>query len=340
VTTPLEISYRRLLAVYPAEHRRAYEEEMVGVLLASAEPGQRRPALADAADLLWSGLTARLGRGARGLRGTVWREAAAVAGLIGVVLLTAVACRRLFSGLTYYFEYDDPMRFLGVDGGLLLDAAARSVAWLAVLGAVLLAARRTAVALTVVALLVELAAIAVWLPGQEFRLIRMSWAPALALLTLALLVFSRSSRPATVLLGRRGGALITTGLALAGTGTLLPQFWMTPAQLLGLITVPDALLLTAAAVLLAGLWRIPGPVRRRTLVLLAAVLAVPAAQLLVERAIAIELARSLTPGMVLTSLLLLIAVPLLAFATAAAALHAREHYTVSLRIEGRSETAG
>jgi hypothetical protein len=324
MTAPLEIRYRRLLAVYPAEHRRAYEEEMVGVLMAGAEPGQRRPALADAADLLWSGLVARLGRGASGLRSTAWREAAAVAGLIGVVLLAAVACRRLISGLTYFFRYDDPMRFLGLDGGLLLDAAARSVAWVAVLVAVLLAARRTAVALTVVALLVEVAAIAVWLPGQEFRLVRMSWAPALALITLALLVLSRSSRPVTAILDRRGGALITAGLALAGAGTVLTQFWMVPAQFLGLITVPGLLLLTAAVFLLAGLWRIPGPVRRRTLVLLAAVLAVPAAQLLAERVIGIELALFLTPGMVLTTLALIIAVPLLAFATAAGALRVRE----------------
>jgi hypothetical protein len=340
MTAPLEMRYRRLLAVYPAEHRRAYEEEMVGVLMAGAEPGQRRPALADAADLLWSGLVARLGRGAQGLRRSAWRDAAAVAGLISVVLLAAVACRRLVVGLTYFLRYDDPMRFLGLDGGLLLDAAARSVAWVAVIGALLLAARRTAIALTVVALLVELAAIAVWLPGQEFRVIQMSWAPALALLTLALLVLSRRRRPATTVLDRRGRALIAVGLALAAAGTVLMQFWTLPMQIFGLFRVTEGLLLIAGAFLLAGLWRIAGPVRRRTLVLLAPVLAVPVAQRLVEQVIGIELARSVTPGMVLTDLLLIITVPLLAFATAAAALHVRENYTVSLRVEGREETIG
>jgi len=39
----LERRYRRLLAWYPADYRRAYGEEMVGVLLASAP---RRTALA------------------------------------------------------------------------------------------------------------------------------------------------------------------------------------------------------------------------------------------------------------------------------------------------------
>ena len=39
---PLERQYRRLLAAYPAEHRREHGEEMIGVLLAAARPGQVR----------------------------------------------------------------------------------------------------------------------------------------------------------------------------------------------------------------------------------------------------------------------------------------------------------
>lgn len=56
----LERRYRRLLAVYPWEHRRAYEEEMLAVLLADARPGQRRPTAADAVNLIGAGLRARL----------------------------------------------------------------------------------------------------------------------------------------------------------------------------------------------------------------------------------------------------------------------------------------
>ncbi|HEY1918932.1 MAG TPA: hypothetical protein VGH27_25450 [Streptosporangiaceae bacterium] len=48
----LERSCRRLLTLYPAGHRRLHEEEMVGVMLASAGAGQRGLPLRDAADLI------------------------------------------------------------------------------------------------------------------------------------------------------------------------------------------------------------------------------------------------------------------------------------------------
>jgi len=282
MTAPLELRYRRLLAVYPVAHRRAYEEEMVAVLMAAAEPGQRRPDLREAANLLWSGLAARLGLGVRELRSAGWRDAAAMAGLISAVLLAAVACRRLVLGLQYLQRYGDPMRSFGVDGGLLIDVAARSAAWVAVLVAMLLAARRTAVGLAVIALLVEVAAIVVWLPGQESRVIRMSWAPILALLTVALLALSRRGRPATAVVRRR------------------------------------------------GLQRVPVATRRRLLVLVAPVLAVPVAQRWLEQAVAITLAPTVTPGMVGVDVLMMVGIPLLAFALAVAVLHLQENGGVSL----------
>jgi hypothetical protein len=42
----LEREYRRLVALYPRAFRRESEEEIVGVLLASARPGQRRVGVA------------------------------------------------------------------------------------------------------------------------------------------------------------------------------------------------------------------------------------------------------------------------------------------------------
>jgi hypothetical protein len=48
----LERRYRRLLKCFPPSYRRQHEEEILAVLMASAEPGQRRPGLADSADLL------------------------------------------------------------------------------------------------------------------------------------------------------------------------------------------------------------------------------------------------------------------------------------------------
>jgi hypothetical protein len=321
VTAPLEIRYRRLLAVYPAAHRRAYGEEMVAVLMAGAEPGQRRPAPAEVVDLLRAGLVARLGRGVQGLRTSAWRGAAAVAALIGAVLLAAVPGRRLLFALLYTRHSGDPMRFLGIDGGLLIDVAARSGAWLAVVVAVLLAARRTAVVLGVVALLVELAAIAVWSPDQQFRAVEMAWVLVLAPLTVALLVHSRRGRTAVATVGRRGLTPIVAGLLVAAVATVLLRFWQLPPQLLGLITVPDALFLAAGALLAAGLRGIGPAVRGRILVLLAPVLALPAAQQFLEQAVGIHSTAAVTPGIVALAVLVMAGVPAVALALAAAVLH-------------------
>jgi hypothetical protein len=56
----LERHYRRLLACYPAAFRREHEQEILSVLMAGAEEGQRRPRLAEVADLLRSATSMRL----------------------------------------------------------------------------------------------------------------------------------------------------------------------------------------------------------------------------------------------------------------------------------------
>jgi hypothetical protein len=52
----LERRYRRLLAWYPAEHRRTYGDEMIGVLLAATPLGRRRPGAMDIADMIRGGI--------------------------------------------------------------------------------------------------------------------------------------------------------------------------------------------------------------------------------------------------------------------------------------------
>lgn len=324
MTAPLEIHYRRLLAVYPTEHRRAYEEEMVGVLMEGARPGQRRPALGEAADLLWGGFVARLGRGAQGLRGAAWRDAAAVAGLLVAAVLTAVAGRRLILGLQQFLSAGDRMRDFGVDGGLLLDVAFRSVAWLAVMIVVLVGARRTAIAFAAVAALVEIGVIVAWTPAQEFRALHMSWAPALALLSVAFLVLARSGRTAVAVLSRQGALLAGGGIVLAAVASGLVRWLPNP--------LPDTLGIVGLAVVLAGVWMTPGETRRRILVLLAPAFALPLAQRLLEEAIQIQLAPAVTPGMVVTQVLMMAGVPLAALAAAVAALRARERFAVSMSV--------
>jgi hypothetical protein len=327
MTAPLEVHYRRLLAAYPSEHRRAYEEEMITVLLAGAGPGQRRPSAGEAADLLWSGLLARsrhyAGRlreaarhYARRLREAAWRDAAAVAGLLGAFVLAAIAVRRLGAGVRTHLLFGEPMRAFGVDGGLLLDVAFRSAAWLAVVAAVLLGLRRTAVGLGIGAVLVEVGMIAAWSPVQYFRAVHMGWVPVLGLLTVALLILARSGRPAVVVLTRWGAALAAAGVAVAAVSDHLVWYVPYPGA--------DAIGLFGLAVVLCALWRSPAPIRRRTIVLLMPVLALPVAQETMEEVVQIQLASALTPGIVAVQILFIVLVPLAALVLAGATLRWRE----------------
>jgi hypothetical protein len=59
----LERRYRRLLACYPVFFRRDSAEEVLAVMMACARPGQRRPRLAECADLIASAVRMRLGPG-------------------------------------------------------------------------------------------------------------------------------------------------------------------------------------------------------------------------------------------------------------------------------------
>jgi hypothetical protein len=56
----LERRFRRLLACYPAAFRRRREREILTVLMAGAEKGQRWPRPAEVADLLRSAISVRL----------------------------------------------------------------------------------------------------------------------------------------------------------------------------------------------------------------------------------------------------------------------------------------
>ena len=89
----LERRYRRLLAWYPPEHRRAYGEEMIGVLLAAASGGSGRPGLAGSFDLIRCGLRARLLAGWRKVTGAGWPDALALCSVAVPIILLATSLR-------------------------------------------------------------------------------------------------------------------------------------------------------------------------------------------------------------------------------------------------------
>jgi len=93
----LERAYRRLLAWYPRAFRREKGPEILAVLLACAPDGQRRPGLAQAADLIRNGLWMRLRpgvpRSARTVRAAVrlMCAGAAVSTVNLIVVLAVIA---------------------------------------------------------------------------------------------------------------------------------------------------------------------------------------------------------------------------------------------------------
>lgn len=85
----LEDRYRRLLRWYPATHRAAHQEEMLGVLMAGAGPGQSRPGLTESADLLLGAASIRLRPGRALSDGPGWRDALAVYSIAAPLLVLA-----------------------------------------------------------------------------------------------------------------------------------------------------------------------------------------------------------------------------------------------------------
>ncbi|MEU4470729.1 hypothetical protein [Micromonospora sp. NPDC023888] len=85
--------YRWLLACYPRAYRRQYEDELIGVLLDDAAPGQRRPSARDVSALLGGAVRAHVRQVGARFSVDTWRDAAQVLGLIAALLLFVRSAR-------------------------------------------------------------------------------------------------------------------------------------------------------------------------------------------------------------------------------------------------------
>ena len=83
----LEGSYRRLLRWYPSSYRNRHEEEILGVLMAAAQPGQHRPGARESVDLLWSALKIRIRMTLRGADSQPWQAALTLVGVLLPLLM-------------------------------------------------------------------------------------------------------------------------------------------------------------------------------------------------------------------------------------------------------------
>jgi hypothetical protein len=104
----LERAYRRLLAWYPREFRDESGPEVLAVLMAGAPDGQRRPGLAESADLIRSGLWMRLRpgvpRSARTVREAVrFMYAGAAVSTVNLI----IALPSLINIKTYHLEWNN-----------------------------------------------------------------------------------------------------------------------------------------------------------------------------------------------------------------------------------------
>jgi hypothetical protein len=216
--TELSDRYRRLLLWYPRDHRADHEEEMLGVLIAAARPGQARPTLRETSDLIRGGLQVRAARAVAGAAGTGWRDALAVAGVL-VPLIMSLNALRL--GLAWWSSLPDSP-FIRAHPDWCAWAIWPFVAVLALCGA-----RRTAT-------IAAMGAIAWWaaIVGEQYlrydatAAVVAIWWPLLGLVSVVGLAVSQDPRDGVKILRQNKTLLAAAGVLIA-TGAiirLLPYF--------------------------------------------------------------------------------------------------------------------
>ena len=259
--TDLEGRYRRLLRMYPAEHRRKHQDEMLGVLMTGAHAGQHRPGPADTANLVWGALLIRLRPARPGTAWPLWRDALAV---VSVVLPLAFLAKEIVSVTTVLtLQPVTHVAFVAFAQELLVSAGA----WVILTALVLLRLRRIAILATAGLLIWFLAATAgatYWVaidPGVMLTV---------AVLGLELTALLVSAGP------RRGMSLMTwryyalAVLAPAAVACVLQWVWL-PHPLLA-----NAAIVSLVAITLAGMM-VATPLSRRV----ALALSIPAYYLVV-----------------------------------------------------------
>jgi hypothetical protein len=103
----LERRYARLLALFPVAHRREYEDEMLGVLMATARPQQRFPGLRETANLIGCAVWMRLSGRGMGSADARWAPAAAAYGLLAALLMLVHQLRVLAGTMLWNWRIGD-----------------------------------------------------------------------------------------------------------------------------------------------------------------------------------------------------------------------------------------
>jgi hypothetical protein len=274
-----------LLRCYPPAHRAFHREEMLGVLLATARPGQRTPGLGQTVNLAACGLVIRVRRIPGWLAADAGQDALAVVSLIApaVVFILLVLQAVVFILLVPQQAAMNAAASAGsVVPGLLLGppsfgkSVVVMIAWLAVVVLGLTGRRRTAAKIAFISLTLALLALLLVLvvliqqdhsfyfntfPGELFQFLPFGDVPVvLASLAACSLALSPGPRRGLAIVGWRRACLMIAGLsagfgfpAIVQLADPAAPIWDLAFRLLGVLAIAVAVAVT----------RVRGPVGRR-----------------------------------------------------------------------------
>jgi hypothetical protein len=287
-TAALERRYLRLLRCYPPSHRAFHREEMLGVLLATARPGQRTPGLGQTVNLAACGLAIRVRRIPGWLAAEAGQDALAVVSLIAPAVVfillalgwavNAAAGARVLPRVPVWTPLL-PVPVLPFSG----ESVVVMIAWLAVVVLGLTGRQRTAAKIAFISLTLALLALLLVLvvliqqvhsfyfntfPGELFQFLPFGDVPVvLASLAACSLALSPGPRRGLAIVGWRRACLMIAGLS-AGFGfpaivqlvNPAAPIWDLAFRLLGVLAIAVAVAVTC----------VRGPVGRRVAGLVAA----------------------------------------------------------------------
>jgi hypothetical protein len=257
VSAGLERRYRRLLRCYPPSHRAAHHDEMLGVLLAAARPGQRAPRLTQAVNLVACGLAIRA---RRALVAGPWQDALAVVSLIAPVLMLVSSVLDVGTTVreTVMLDHSYPpvLPFWSLSlVPVLVGPVVLVAGWLTVVVLGLAGRRRAAAAVAFVPLTLALLVLLVlivqrtgaWPAGIYGFLYGASLDPVLASLAACSLAFSAGPRRGLAIVGKRQAWLM---IAVLSVGSGLPAIFDLVSPYV-LVAGPAYSLLSALAIAIA-----------------------------------------------------------------------------------------
>jgi hypothetical protein len=264
----LERGYRWLLACYPRNFRREHADEVLAVLMANAPQGQKRPRLAESADVLWSALKMHLrGRGPRS-GNRPWADALALFSLVAPLFLLLVDI--LNAALPYRLRPDSRIPFLArvlsrnpEIGGLRLLSVhifTITVGAEVVIAVLVLLGLRWAALAALVATAVYWAAAGQLIPWIPYPLQLVT--TGVFIVEAAALTASPGPRRGRQLVNWRLGVVLLVVAASVHVSTFLYDTMTFPGRLLppqpsaALIYLAGGAVLAVAAVVLAVLWKL------------------------------------------------------------------------------------